>query len=84
MPGLTCELPNMDEGGGTPAGVKELVDEAGRLGGGPAGVVVGWVPKLLPPIIRALKTRRESGVDGGLEDRGAVNSPGMMRSTRLR
>lgn len=34
----SCELPNMDEGGG-PTGVKEFVDE----GGGPAGVVVVFV-----------------------------------------
>ena len=71
----------MDEGGGTPAGVKELVDEAGRVGGGPAGVVVGCAPKLLPPIPRPLKPRRESGVDGGLEDRAAVNPPGIVRSS---
>lgn len=32
----SCELPNIDEGGG-PAGVKEPAEE----GGGPAGVVVG-------------------------------------------
>lgn len=79
LPGLICELPSIDEGGGGPAGVKELVDDVGRLGGGPAGVVVGWVPKPLPPIPRALKPRRESGVDGELEDMGTVNPPGIVR-----
>lgn len=37
VPDLRFELPKMEEGGGCPAGVNELVDE----GGGPAGVVEG-------------------------------------------
>lgn len=37
VPELRFELPKMEEGGGCPAGVNELVDE----GGGPAGVVEG-------------------------------------------
>lgn len=49
------ELPNADEGGGSPFGVKE-----GRPlceGGGPAGVVEGW-----------LRVERRSGVDGGSDE----------------
>ena len=43
-------------------------------------MVVGCVPKPLPPMPRAvLKPRRESGVDGGLEEKGTVNPPGIVR-----
>lgn len=37
LPGFTCELPKIDEGGGGPAGVKVFVDD----GGGASGVVEG-------------------------------------------
>lgn len=67
VPDLGSELPKIEEGGGTPAGVKELVED----GGGPAGVVDGCGTKLLfrPP----REDRRESGVEGGLEERGTAN-----------
>lgn len=76
VPDLGCELPKMDEGGGTPAGVKELVED----GGGPAGVVEGCGNRLLVPRFRPPREdRRESGVEGGLDDKGTANVPDILR-----
>ena len=55
----------MDDGG-RPAGVKEPADD----GGGPAGVVEGSAaPECFEPLLVFL-----SGVDGGLEEFGYLNS----------
>lgn len=51
----SCELPKNVDGGG-PAGVEDGIM---REGGGPAGVVDGML---------VLLARRESGVDGGVDD----------------
>lgn len=62
----------MDEGGGAPTGVNEFVDD----GGGPAGVVEGCGRRLLVPRPRpSREDRRESGVEGGLEESGTTNLP---------
>lgn len=74
------ELPNNEDGGGRPAGVKEGVkDGVGRAGveegGGPAGVVDKFEAKLLAFCPRPLeRCERESGVDGGLEEKGTVKA----------
>lgn len=71
LPGFACELPKMDEGGGAPAGVNEFAED----GGGPAGVVEGCGRRLLnSPLGR---DRRESGVEGGLEENGTAKCPDM-------
>lgn len=57
----SCELPNSDEGGGCPAGVKDPAEE----GGGPAGVVEGF-EALNTLFLPWLEFR--SGVEGGLEE----------------
>jgi hypothetical protein len=60
LPVPNWELPNADEGGGMPFGVKE--GRPRSEGGGPAGVVEGM-----------LRNERRSGVEGGSEDSGTAN-----------
>ena len=73
VPGASCELPNTLDGGG-PAGVKEFVAD----GGGPAGVVEG-------PVLSAAKGLLFlplcfcAGVEGGLDEKGTVNPPDMLK-----
>jgi len=75
FPEPSCELPKIDEGGGS-AGVKEPTDD----GGGPAGVVDGFGAKVFfaKPFEGFAKTLvslpPDSGVEGacGLDERGTV------------
>lgn len=74
LPDFSGELPKMDDGGGAPAGVNEFVED----GGGPAGVVEGCGKRLLNSALGLPREdRRESGVEGGLEESGTANRPDM-------
>ena len=63
------ELPNRDDGGGGPAGVNDGIDD----GGNPAGVLDTLEAKLFEVLPKPLEyLERESGVEGGLDEKGTA------------
>ena len=65
----------MDDRGGGPAGVRVCAED----GGGPAGVVDGLEVRLkVPGLLPLPKRLRESGVEGGLEEKGTTKAPDML------